>query len=85
MDLGSIHACVSACDARYGERGGGWGSACGPDLHLRSFDSYSRSRFFILYKEFFSYRPVGFCTSYWKSFKRNTTRLSNHAGFYISL
>ena len=34
MDLGSIHACVSACDACNDERGSGWGAACGPDLHL---------------------------------------------------
>ena len=34
MDLGSIHACVSACGARNGERGSQWGAARGPDLHF---------------------------------------------------
>jgi hypothetical protein len=34
VDLGSIHACVSACGARNGERGSQWGAARGPDLHF---------------------------------------------------
>ena len=33
MDLGSIHACVSACGARNGERGSQLGAVRGPDLH----------------------------------------------------
>ena len=30
MNSGSIHACVSACDACYDERGYGWGAVRGP-------------------------------------------------------
>ena len=37
MDLGSVHACVSACDARYGERGCGWGAVRGPHHGLSVF------------------------------------------------
>ena len=37
MDLGSIHACVSACDARHGERRCGWGAVRGPHHGLSVF------------------------------------------------
>ena len=46
MDLGSIHACVGACDARNGERGSGWGASRGPHhgfecIHVHGFSIIS--------------------------------------------
>ena len=48
MDLGSIHACVSACGARNGERGSQLGAVRGPDLHftrlhVHAFDNNYRN------------------------------------------